>query len=98
MTKEYSKRPSIFELSKIPCVHKAIRKFVEETGCQQEVLNIFDMEGSSKNQISSSTGAGDNEADQDVNQKNKEEEEKLGNFQLEQLEEIAELIRNDIHI
>lgn len=49
--KEYSKRPNIFELSKIPCVHKAIRKFVEETGCQKEVLNIFDMEGG-KNQIS----------------------------------------------
>lgn len=52
--KEYSKRPNIFELSKIPCVNKAIRKFVEETGCQKEVLNIFDME-SGKNQISQST-------------------------------------------
>jgi len=45
LNKDYSKRPNIFEFSRIPCVNKAIRKFVEENNCKDEVLGIFDMEG-----------------------------------------------------
>lgn len=45
LNKDYSKRPNIFEFSRIPCVNKSMRKFVEENNLQQEVLNIFDMEG-----------------------------------------------------
>jgi len=78
LNKDYSKRPNIFEFSRIPCVHKAIRKFVEENNCRDEVLGIFDMD--SGKQVSDST---DGNKDKDDDKDKNEEEEKLGKFQLE---------------
>lgn len=43
LNKDYQKRPNIFEFARIPCVNKAIKKFVEDNNLQSEVLNIFDM-------------------------------------------------------
>ena len=96
--KEYKKRPDIFELSKIPCVYRAIRKFVEETGCKTEVLGIFDMDAGGKNNINQSADTDKPTRNKEQDDNKEEEEEKLDTFQLEQLEEIAELIRNEIHI
>ena len=43
LNKDYQKRPNIFEFARIPCVNKAIKKFVEENNLTDEVMNIFDM-------------------------------------------------------
>lgn len=44
MNKDYSKRPNIFEVAKIPCVKKHIIKFVDENNFREEVMPIFDIE------------------------------------------------------
>lgn len=63
LNKDYSKRPNIFEFSRIPCVNKAIRKFVVECNCQQEVLNIFDMDGKVVNESSDANKDGKDQDD-----------------------------------
>lgn len=79
LNKDYSKRPNIFEFSRIPCVNKSIRKFVEENNLQQEVLNIFDMEGKQLTESSDGTKKGDAKEET----KDAEEDVKLGNYMLE---------------
>lgn len=81
--KEYKKRPDIFELSKIPYVHRAIRKFVEEAGCKTEVLGIFDMDAGGRNNINQSGDADKPTPNKEQDDNKQEEEEKLGTFQLE---------------
>jgi hypothetical protein len=43
LNKDYVKRPDISEFARIPCMSKAIKKFVEDNKLQDEVLNIFDI-------------------------------------------------------
>ena len=45
LNKEKDKRPSIFDVAKIPCVNKKIEQFVTEHNCKEEVLEFqLDME------------------------------------------------------
>ena len=42
LNKDHNKRPDLFEISKMPCVKKAIMKFVEENQCRDEVLGLLE--------------------------------------------------------
>ena len=42
LNKNITKRPDMFEVSRIPCVRKAIFKFIEENNCKDEVIDYFD--------------------------------------------------------
>ena len=89
MNKDYNKRPNIYDVVKIPSVKKHIIKFVEEHNCKAEVMNIYDIDDKANKITESST------------EKNKFEETQTNQiltYQLEQLEEWAEFIRNDIKI
>ena len=44
LNKDHMKRPDTFEIAKIPCVKKAIIKFVEEHKCRDEVIDIIDLD------------------------------------------------------
>ena len=42
LQKDFNKRPSIFEVANFPCVRNEINAFIEESGCNNEVLEIID--------------------------------------------------------
>ena len=42
LQKDFNKRPSIFEVANLPCVRKEILDYIEESGCNNEVLEIID--------------------------------------------------------
>jgi len=44
LNKEKDKRPSIFDVAKIPCVNKKIEQFIKEHDCKDEVMAYFDLE------------------------------------------------------
>ena len=44
LNKDHMKRPDTFEIAKIPCVKKAIIKFVDEYNCRDEVIDIIDLD------------------------------------------------------
>lgn len=48
LNKDKDKRPSIFEIAKIPCVHRKIDQFITEFDCKEEVMAYFDVEQISK--------------------------------------------------
>ncbi len=48
LNKDYNKRPSIFEVAKMPAVKKQIIKFVDEYNLRDEVMAIFDIENDRK--------------------------------------------------
>ena len=48
LNKDYNKRPSIFEVAKMPAVKKHIIKFVDEFNLRDEVMAIFDIESDRK--------------------------------------------------
>jgi hypothetical protein len=48
LNKDYSKRPNIFDVAKIPCIRKHIIQFVEKTNCKLEIKDIFDFEDKPK--------------------------------------------------
>lgn len=49
LNKDYNKRPSIFEVAKIPCVKKQIFKFVDENNFREEVMNIMEIDDKNNN-------------------------------------------------
>jgi hypothetical protein len=44
LNKDKDKRPSIFEIAKIPCVNRKIEQFILEHNCKEEVMSFFDVE------------------------------------------------------
>lgn len=44
LNKDKDKRPSIFEIAKIPCVNRKIDQFITEHNCKEEVMAFFDVE------------------------------------------------------
>lgn len=48
LNKDYNKRPSIFEVAKMPAVKKHIIKFVDQYNLRDEVMAIFDIENDRK--------------------------------------------------
>jgi hypothetical protein len=44
LNKDYNKRPNIFEVAQIPCIKKAIIKFVNENNLRDDVMALFDMD------------------------------------------------------
>lgn len=44
LNKDKDKRPSIFEIAKIPCVNRKIEQFIQEKNCREEVMSFFDVE------------------------------------------------------
>ena len=48
LNKDKDKRPSIFEIAKIPCVNRKIEEFIKEHNCKEEVMAFFDVEQISK--------------------------------------------------
>jgi|TARA_B110000285_G_C15118781_1_gene615795 hypothetical protein len=44
LNKDKDKRPSIFEIAKIPCVNRKIEEFIKEHNCKEEVMAYFDVE------------------------------------------------------
>lgn len=95
LNKDYQKRPNIFEFARIPCVNKAIKKFVEDNNLQSEVLNIFDMGTAASAESDKNRAATENSKEAEAEQ---EDDGHISRFQEEQLEELAELMRCDIHI
>ena len=90
MNKDYNKRPNIFEVAKIPCVRKMIQKFVDENNLRDEVMSIFDMEEKPEKLTNQNTN-GDSTPTENP-------KPVVQTYQLEQLGEWAELIRNDVKV
>ena len=44
LNKDKDKRPSIFDVAKIPCINKKIEQFITENNCKEEVMTFFDVE------------------------------------------------------
>jgi serine/threonine protein kinase len=38
LNKDKDKRPTIFEVANIPCIHKKIMQFIEKFNCKEEVM------------------------------------------------------------
>ena len=86
LNKDYNKRPTIFDFAKIPCIKKHIHKFISEHDCKEAVAAIID--------IDKAKLAGEVADETRV----VEEPDYIPTYQLEQLEEWAELIRHDIRV
>lgn len=84
LNKDPVKRPSIFDIARLPCVRRKIEQFVEEYKCRDEVMAILDVEPSPK------------PVDKDKEKKNANKESGLADYEM--LEEWAEKIRGDISI
>ena len=50
LNKDYNKRPSIFDVAKMPAVKKQIIKFVDQFNLRDEVMAIFDIENDRKDE------------------------------------------------
>ena len=44
LNKDYNKRPTIFEVTKIPCIKKKIHEFMKETNTGEEVEPLLDIQ------------------------------------------------------
>ena len=44
LNKDYSKRPNIFDVAKIPCIKKNIIKFADENNFRADIMIIMDLE------------------------------------------------------
>jgi hypothetical protein len=44
LNKDYSKRPNIFDVAKIPSIKKNIIKFAEENNCKADIMVFIDLE------------------------------------------------------
>jgi hypothetical protein len=44
LNKDKDKRPSIFEIAKIPCVNRKIEQFIQQYNCKDEVMSFFDVD------------------------------------------------------
>jgi len=44
LNKDKDKRPNIFDVAKIPCVHRAIEQFIQQHDCKDEVMAFFDVD------------------------------------------------------
>ena len=51
LNKDKEKRPSIFDVAKIPCIRKKIEQFIMEHNCKDEVMAFFDVEPHIQNKI-----------------------------------------------
>ena len=58
LNKDKDKRPSIFEIAKIPCVNKKIEQFIQEHNCKEEVMSFFDVDFVKKKETSSKKKGG----------------------------------------
>ena len=82
LNKDKDKRPTIFEVAKIPCINKKIEQFIEENDCKEEVMTFFEYEPEIK---------------QDANtNKKKSSQYEIPNYVLEQLEDWADIMSQNI--
>ena len=82
LNKDHHKRPDLFEIARIPCVKKEILKFVEEHNCREDVIGYLDVD----------------EINKPNNPVKPTNEPEVKQYQVERLEEWADLMRNDIKI
>lgn len=85
LNKNKDKRPSIFDVAKIPCINKKIEQFIQDHNCKDEVMAFFDIEVNQKKSNSQKT-----------KEKNKNME--IQTYILEQLEDWADIMRQKITI
>lgn len=85
LNKAPDKRPSIFDIARLPCVRRKIEQFVEEHECRDEVMAFIDVEPTLKTAV-----------EKDKDKKNMKNGEGFADY--EKLEEWAEKIRADISI
>lgn len=91
LSKDYNKRPSIFQLANFPAVKNQILAFIDENNIEHEVLEIIDL----------ITTEHSNDSEEEERKDVKENEQNRGevqieNYQLENLEEWAFIMHKDI--
>jgi len=92
LNKDKDKRPTIFDVAKIPCINRKIEQFIEEHDCKDEVMAFFDVDPIQKNNTPKAT----NTAKSQPNKKKQNGE--IQTYILEQLEDWADIMRQKIPI
>lgn len=83
LNKDKDKRPTIFAVAKIPCIKAKIEEFIKEHNCNDEVISFFDSDPTGiKPGVKPPTGT----------------KPQNPGYQLEHLEDWAEIMQRELHI
>lgn len=91
LNKEKDRRPTIFDLAKIPCISKKIIEFIQKYDCKDEVMSFFDVDQLTKHPQQPQESAKNKSGGASQN-------EIHTSMIMDQLEDFADQIRQDIQI